>query len=187
MSDEFLGDRRKALEDSFFAKENQRLLARMRAEREKANAVEALARQTQIKDTGVLEKLVDLGLDAATWAALSLVPLVEVAWADGEVQSKERDAILAAAAEQGITQGSSSYELLEGWLRQRPAASLFATWGEYSVELASKLSPGERRALRDDLCERARKVAETAGGFLGLGRVSEAERRVLEELEKPFA
>lgn len=187
MSDDFLGDRRKALEDSFFAKENRKLLERMRAEREKANAVEALARQTRIKDTAVLEKMVELGIDPATWAALSLVPLVEVAWADGEVQSKEREAVLAAAAEQGIAQGSSSHQLLESWLAQRPDASLFATWGEYSVELASQLSPAEKRALREDLSQRARRIAETAGGFLGVGRVSEAEERVLAELEKPFA
>jgi len=187
MADDFLGDRRKALEDSFFARENQKLLNRMRTERERANAIEALARQTQIKDTAVLEKLVDLGIDPATWAALSLVPLVEVAWADGEVQRREREAIMAAAAEQGITKGSSSFGLLESWLAQRPSATLFATWGEYSVELASKLEPAERRALREDLIERARKVAETAGGFLGIGSVSEAEERVLAELEKPFA
>lgn len=187
MSDDFLGDRRKALEDSFFAKENRKLLDRMRAEREKANAVEALARQTKIKDTAVLERMVELGIDPATWAALSLVPLVEVAWADGEVQSKEREAILAAAAEQGIAPGSASHSLLESWLAQRPDASLFATWGEYSVGLAAQLSPAERRAVRDDLSQRARKVAETAGGFLGIGRVSDAEERVLAELEKPFA
>ena len=42
-------------------------------------------------------------------------------------------------------------------------------------------------ALRDDLVRRARQVAETAGGFLGLGRVSDAEAKVLAELEKPFA
>ena len=187
MSDDFLGDRRKALEESFFAKENQKLLERMRAEREKAAAVEALARQSQIRDTAVLERLVDLGLDTATWAALSLVPLVEVAWADGEVQSKEREAILGAAAEQGVTRGTPSFELLESWLSLRPDASLFASWGAYAVELSAQLEPGERRALREDIAKRARQVAETAGGFLGLGRVSDAEEKVLAELEKPFA
>ena len=34
MADEFLGDRKKALEDSFFAKENAKLVERLRAEKE---------------------------------------------------------------------------------------------------------------------------------------------------------
>lgn len=187
MSDEFLGDRKKALEESFFAKENARLLERMRAERHKQDAVEQLGRISGIDDRAILEKLVDLDIGPDTWAALSLVPLVEVAWASGKVEEKERSAILAAAADQGIAPGSQSYELLQNWLEARPGADLLATWGAYAVELAAQLSPAQRTALRAELVERARHVAEAAGGFLGLGAVSEAEEQVIAELEKPFA
>ena len=55
------------------------------------------------------------------------------------------------------------------------------------MELAAQLSPSQRTALRAELVERARHVAEAAGGFLGLGSVSEAEKQVIAELEKPFA
>ena len=54
-----------------------------------------------VADDAVLEKLANFGMDASTLAALSLAPLVLVAWADGEVDAKERDAVLAAAAEVG--------------------------------------------------------------------------------------
>ena len=187
MPDDFLGDRKKSLEESFFAKQNQALLERMRVKREKQAAIEALARASNIRDSEVLAKLVDLGLDAASWAALSLVPLVEVAWADGEVDARERDAILVAAAEQGIAPGTSSRELLESWLDTRPEASLFATWGAYAAELAAQLDADQRAALRAEIVERARKIAESAGGILGLGRVSDAEKRAIAALEKPFA
>jgi hypothetical protein len=100
MSSEFLGDRKKALEESFFAKQNAAVLERMREKRERDAAIEALSRTSNIADRAILEKLVELGIDAATWAALSLVPLVEVAWADGDVKAKEREAVLAAAHEQ---------------------------------------------------------------------------------------
>ncbi len=186
MSDEFLGDRRKALEEAFFAKQNAAQLEQMRAERERKAAVEALERLSSISDRKLLEKLVDLGLDGASWTALSLVPLVEVAWADGSVMEREREAILAAAAEAGITVGSPGHGLLETWLAHRPEPSLFASWAGYAVELASKLDARERVALRDDLVERARRVARAAGGLLGIGTVSEAEKRVIGKVAEPF-
>ncbi len=187
MSDEFLGDRKKALEESFFAKQNAALLERMRAKREKQARAEELARASEIRDPAVIDELVDLGLDAASWAALSLVPLVEVAWADGAIEPRERDAILAAAAEQGIAPGSPSRALLESWLGARPQAALFAAWGEYATGLAARLGSAERAALRREIVERARKVAQSAGGMLGLASVSDAEKRVIAALEKPFA
>ncbi|MEM7410734.1 MAG: hypothetical protein AAF430_10910 [Myxococcota bacterium] len=187
MSEEILGNRKKALEESFFAKQNQHLIDQLREKREKAAAVEALAATSHIKNTALLERLVDMGLDGATWAALSLVPLVEVAWADGEIQSKERDAILRAAADQGIQAGSESHQLLESWLSTRPDAELFASWGGYTVELVAALDAAEKRALRDAIVGKARSVADAAGGFLGLGSISDAEERVIQALEKPFA
>src|SRR5436190_4672740 len=105
---------------------------------------------SQIRDLQFLQSLVDLGLDAVTWAALSLAPLVEVAWADGAISPRERDAILAAAEEQGVTPGSPGRSLLESWLDTRPQASLFAAWGEYASVLASKLGAAERAALRSE-------------------------------------
>lgn len=180
LSDEFLGDRKKALEGTFFAKRNAGLLDRMRAQ-------DDLARVSLIRDPEVLGRLVDLGLDAASWVALTLVPLVEVAWADGSLARRERDAILTAAAEQGIEPGSPSREMLESWLDTRPPGALFAAWGAYATGLAAKLSGDQRVTLRGELVERARKVAQAAGGILGIASISDAEQRVLAALEEPFA
>jgi uncharacterized tellurite resistance protein B-like protein len=159
----------------------------MREKREKQNAVEAIATHSKISNRQTLEKLVDLGLDPASWAALSLVPLVEVAWADGEVDAKERAAVLEAAHDQGVTRGTPSHALLESWLASRPAGTLFASWGAYAAELASNLSPAEREELRADLHERAMSVARAAGGILGIGSISTPEQRVLDALGRPFA
>ena len=134
----------------------------------------------------MLEKLVDLGLDAASWVALSLVPLVEVAWADGSLEPQEREAILAAASEQGIEPGSPSRALLESWLTTRPEPALFAAWGAYATGLAAKLTDDRARCARE-IVERARKVAQAAGGMLGIASISDAEKRVIAALEKPFA
>ncbi len=187
MSDRFLGDHKKALEESFFAKQNAALLERMRSQREKSARVEALGKASGIRDAQVVEKLVDLGLDDASWAALSLVPLVQVAWADGRIEARERDAILAAAAEQGVAAGSASRTLLESWLGTRPQAALFAAWDAYAAELVAQFDGDQRAALRSQIVERARKVAQSAGGMLGIASISDAEKRVLAALEKPFA
>ena len=187
MSDEFLGDRRKALEDSFFARENAMLLERMGAEKSASAAREALAKISGLEGDEVLDKLCALGIEADTWAALSIAPLVEVAWADGKIEDAERRAVLSAAEANGVGAGSRSFTLLENWLKQRPDGRLLETWREFTVGLCSKLNPSERVALKTQVIDRARIVAESAGGFLGLGnKVSAEEEVILAELAKAF-
>jgi hypothetical protein len=187
VADEFLRDREKALEESFFAKRNQKLLEALREKRAREQGREVLAEVSGIADADVLDKLVELGIGAETWTALSLVPLVEVAWANGQVEEKERRAVLAGAEANGIVAGSPGYELLQGWLAQRPDARLLETWGEYIVGLRASLEAAEIHALRDEVLGRARAVAKAAGGFLGLGtRISSEEEVVLRELARAF-
>jgi len=127
----------------------------------------------------LIDKLVELGVDAESWTALSLVPLVEVAWADGKLEAGERKAILAAAADGASRPGSPSQALLDGWLAERPQSALFASWGAYATGLATSLGGAERAELRRAILERARKVARAAGGLLGIAAVSDAEKRVI--------
>jgi hypothetical protein len=187
MADEFLGDRKKALEDSFFAKENAKLVERLRAEKEKTSAREGLAQVTGISDAAVVQKLVDLGIKPETWAAVSLLPLIEVAWADGNVDDKERRAVLAAAEANGIAAGSPSSELLENWLVERPDSQMLEAWGGSIATLCAALDEREKQALKAEVVGRARTVAEAAGGILGLGnKVSAEEAEVLSRLERAF-
>ena len=187
MADELFGDRRKALEEAFFAKQNERVKQQLRAKQEGQARREALAAASGIRDEGVLDKLVSLGLGAETLAALSLVPLVEVAWADGTMDAKERAAILAGIEKQGIAAASPAHELVEGWLSNRPDRQLLVAWKDYVKALAASLDAGALAALRSDLLGRARAVAEAAGGVLGLGsKISKAEEGVLRDLEQAF-
>ncbi len=188
MPDDFLGDRKKALEESFFARENARLVEKLRAEQRQKSARETLAALSGIADPALLDLLLAQGIDAETWLAVSLVPLVEVAWADGQVEAAERRAVLAAAAANGVLPGTPSHALLEGWLATRAAEGLLQAWGEYTVALCARLPAAERESLKRQVVGRARAVAEAAGGILGLGRkVSAREEEVLRELEKAFA
>ncbi len=187
MSDELLGGRRKALEDSFFAKESERLRQALQQKEAMQAKREALAQASGIKDELVLSELLKLDIGADTIAALTLVPLVEVAWADGSMDDRERSAILSAAEQSGLRKDSPSYGLLQGWLRNRPEAKLLIVWKDYVASLSRALGDDARSKLQEDILGRARSVAEAAGGFLGLGsKISSAEQSMLRELEKAF-
>ncbi len=187
MPEDFLGDRRKALEESFFARENARLLDRLKAEKDTHATREALAQVSGIRSDEVLEKLCELGVEADTWVAVSVAPLVEVAWADGKINDSERAAVLSGAEANGIGSSSPGYQLLESWLAHRPDGRLLEVWGEFIVDLCAELSEAERTELKNEILGRARNVAESAGGFLGLGkRISPEEEVVLAELAKAF-
>ena len=186
MSGVTLEDRAKALEDQFFEKENQKKLEAMRAKETAKATREELRKASGMTDDAVLDKLIALGLKTNTIAALSLVPLIEVAWADGEIQDNERNAILQGAHGKGLEQGSDDYDLLQSWLKRRPAPALAEAWEAYIKALASQLNDEQNKLLRNQIVGFAKMVAAAAGGFLGIGRVSAAEEKVLARIEAAF-
>ena len=148
---------------------------------------ETLAAVWGIEDRALLERLAGLGLDREAIAALALTPLVEVAWADGEVDRKERAAVLEAAGRYGLARGDPSYGLLEIRLGERPGPELLATWKSTLRMLQRTLDAPALRTLRGEVMARARRVAEASGGLLGLGaRISKAELAKLDDLEQSF-
>lgn len=186
MSNGALDARGAALEEAFFQRENERLRERLRAERERAETREALARDTGLQDDSLLERLVELGIHLETLEALVLVPLVEVAWADGQMDERERDAVLRAAEARGMTSGTPGHALLESWTQERPAPALMESWRAYIAALCKDLSADHRWHLEEQILGNARAVARAAGGFLGLAKVSKAEEAVLAQLEAAF-
>lgn len=182
-----MAERGKALEEAFFARHEKTLLEQSRQAADIQARRAALAAASGIHDDDVLDRLVSLELSPETVAALGLVPLVEVAWADGSLDTKERDAVVEAATEAGVEDGTPAHDLLEEWLDRRPPGELMALWKDTVRVLQDALEPEERTALRDELLGRAQRVAEAAGGILGLGKVSAEERRMLSELEKAFS
>jgi len=187
MSDRFLDDRRAGLEEAFFARQNEELRRRLVEADVQSDRRQALAAASHIQDPAVLDRLLALGLGAETLSALTLVPLVLVAWADGDLSDLERQAVMEAAALQGIHDKAPAHALLEGWLRTKPGPHLAAAWKDYVRALAQPLDLEARRELELHVLEQARKVADAAGGFLGLtSRISAAEREMLSDLGAAF-
>jgi hypothetical protein len=185
--DEVFADRRKALEEEFFRKQDQKLIERLRVSESKKALKDALALAGSNLSDAVVDRLVDHGVTAETLTSLTLIPLVAVAWADGTVERKEREAVLRAADEKGIAAGTAAHGLLEAWLSKKPDSKLVRAWEEYIAAIVSTLSAEETKSLKADILDRARQVASAAGGFLGIGpRISAAEQDVLDKLERAF-
>ena len=184
MSSGVLGDRRKALEESFFSKREATLREQIQEERKHQEGLQALAGECGIRDEAVLAALLHAGIEAETLAALTLIPLVAVAWANGTIEPAEREAVLEAADQSGVRKGEPPFELLDAWLAFRPPETLMESWLAYATELRTILSDDERKVLREDIVSRALQIAEAAGGILGLGsRVSRAEKAVMKQIE----
>jgi len=179
--------RRRDLEEKFFLERDRALLEALRKETASKQRREALSTASGITDEKLLDKLEELDVSAQTLAALTLVPLIAVAWADGSVDIKERQAVLDAAAQKGVEPEHPGHQLLQQWLKQKPDAQLLVAWKGYVATLSQTLGDEAEVALKTDILARARAVAETAGGLLGFGnKVSKTEQAVLDELEEAF-
>ena len=186
MTDGFLDDRRRALEDSFFAARNEELLAALKKKVKNEAQLNLLAEASGIIETRVLGKISDVDIRAETITALSLVPLVEVAWANGFVEDKEIAAVMKAAEKSGIVPDSPSHKLLKDWLKHKPEPAMYEAWKDYVQALHRKMTPEAFGHLKTDIMHRAHDVAASTGGFLGIGSVSKSEQKKLAELEAVF-
>lgn len=172
------------LEDAFFAQENAKILDEMRKKTDLQERRAALREVIKGADDALLDHLLALGVNAETVLAMTLLPLARVAWADGAIDAREREAIVQAAESRGVHPGTPSYDLLATWLDHKPGEPVVAAWMKYVEGIWPSLTPHDRVELRERLIGLARGVAEAAGGFLGLGsKISLAERVVLDEIE----
>jgi hypothetical protein len=176
----------KSMEDAFFRRIESDLIAELgRKERERTQK-SVLSELSGITNEAILNQLIAQEIHAEGLAAFLLIPILEVVWADGEVQPEERDVVLHAVAEAGIPRDSAAFHLMEEWLEQRPEPELMKLWTEYTRDLMSQLKPDAQECLSGTVLEHARAVAGAAGGFLGVGQVSSEEEEVLRALEEAF-
>ena len=176
----------RALETAFFLEQDKLLVEKQRAIKLLAETKEALSTVSGITNDAVLARLVELDIKPETVAALATVPLIEVAWADGEIDPEERKTVLAHVNARGIAPGSIEHDLLECWLTHRPEPSLLQAWQAYIHGLCERLSDEEQKLLKEELLRNTTAIAQAAGGFLGIGRVSKEEKDVLELLASSF-
>jgi hypothetical protein len=175
-------ERGRALEEEYFRKKNRELVEKLQLEASSEQARRAMGAQVGVDDPEMLRELQKLGFTPETVSLLPLVPVVQVAWADGDVAAAERDAIVNLARTRGIAAGSAAYHQLQAWLADRPAPEVFA--GATRLIRAILDSPGgEQRSMSaDELVTYCESIASASGGLFGKRSISPEERALLTSL-----
>lgn len=174
-------------EDEYFAKEDIRLRLGLKAKYVRSQAETerclAVAEQVGSDDAEVGEALIALGFDAGNVTILPLIPLLEVAWADGSIGYKESSLILDTARKRGMLATSPAYAKLKALTEAQPDAAFFDGCNRIYGEMLRARTGPEADLEKKSTLELMTQVAEVSGGFFGLtSSVSEEERKVLSEL-----
>ena len=181
-----LKDRKVALEDEFFKKKSAEQIAALKKDLNVDDVRDELAEATGMDNEALLDRLVELGITGETVVALSLVPLIKVSWADGEIQLNERDAIMQGAQAKGIKADTPAHDMLKSWLKTKPADSLFEAWTSYVQTLCAEMTAEQTKVLKNQITMFAKMVADSAGGFLGFKRIAKSEEKALAEIAAAF-
>lgn len=186
-TDALFEERRKALEEEHFRRRNEALLAHMRAEVREAREVRALEEASGIADERLLDELVRHGITTETLPAFVLLPLLDVAWADGKIDDYERRALLEDPGARALEPGSAAAVMFSSWLVERPSWELFRFWAEFNRDACQLLGPDSSRAVESDMLRRAKAIAKASGPFLGFGSsVSREEHRELDRIKAVY-
>jgi DNA-binding phage protein len=181
---DFLDDRRRASEDDYFRKKDRELIEKLRQAAEAERATSELRSKTGLSDPELLKSLQDLSFTPETIAVLPLVPIVQIAWAEGGVSQAERDLIVKFARERGIAAGTPADTLLNDWMTHKPSDAVFAHAARLVRAMldAGGASGGGASWSADELIKYAENIAAASGGLFGLGKVSSEERDTLAKI-----
>ncbi len=172
--------RGKALEEAFFFQMDQELIEQLRKRLQREEKLRSFGNVTGIRDEKHLEALVDAGFELSTLTAFIWVPLVFVAWADGNADELERKAILDVLQSKGISEQTATMMVDHPWFRHSPAEKLWQTWEEFAIATLEGLDPTSRAELIDEIINLCYVVARASGGYLGIGKVSQSETDVID-------
>lgn len=141
-------------------------------------------------DEELITELQALGIDKYSYRLIALLPLVQVAWADGTVQEAERTRILGIASSNGMLDGRYG-DIVRGWLTTRPSDEQLERGRRLLVALVhrhrgigAELSPDTLEAVQ----QRCEEIARAAGGLFDLVfTVDPSERAAIKEIAESMS
>jgi hypothetical protein len=181
-NEEFTGDIR-AREDEYFRRKDRELIDKMRQASATDRARQELEASSGLHDPELLQELQALGFTPDTVVLLPLVPIVQVAWAEGGVTDAERNLLLQLARQRGVAPGSPADEQLAQWLASRPADEVFARATRLIRAMLDNPRPDQQPLGVDDLLRQCEEIAAASGGVLGFRKISAEERALLQQIE----
>ena len=170
-------------EEEYFRRKDRELVEKMRQAAESDASRQAMEQTTGIHDPVLLQELEALGFTPDTVSLLPLVPIVQVAWAEGGVSDNERKLIVEFARGRKIAAGSPADDQLSTWLEQRPSEDVFARATRLIRAMLDR--PGAQAGAWsvDDLIHHAEEIAEASGGILGFHKISGDEEALLGRIQ----
>jgi tellurite resistance protein len=171
-------DRRRGLEAEYFHRQEQELIEKLRCRQQ-------LAEATHSTNEELLRDLEELGYRRETLMLLYLVPLVQVAWAEGFITESEQRLIFEAARMRGIDEESAADKELTEWLKHKPSEEFFDKTLRLIRTILQALPPEEREHEAQDIissCVRIAKAAHEFSIFPTTGHISAEEKQMLERI-----
>jgi hypothetical protein len=173
--------RGKVLEEAFFYRVDRELSELLGKRLQREEKILQFAHATGIRDQKHLELLADSGFELSTLHFI-WVPLILVAWADGNAEKLEKKAIADILASKGIAQETISRVIAHEWFCKKPTDELWKIWAEFSAATSASLNPSIYNELIDEIVRLCRLVADASGGFMGLGKISATETRAIDRV-----
>jgi len=169
-------------EEEYFWKKDQELIEKVRRAAAAEQAKRDLGAKTGLNDPALIEELQALGFTTDTVLLLPLMPLVQMAWAEGGVSEAERQLIVKLARSRGVVEGGAADRQLSAWLATRPEADVFARATRLIRAMLASPAPAETGLSADDLVKYCESIAAASGGILGINRISAEERALLSSI-----
>lgn len=173
--------RGKVLEEAFFYQVDRELGELLSKRLQRENKARLFANATGIRDQKHLSLLVDSGFELSTLHFV-WVPLILVAWADGNAENLEKKAIADILASKGISRETIARVIAHDWFCKKPTEELWGIWEEFSAATSASLNSSIYNELIDEIVRLCRLVAEASGGFMGLGKISVTETQAIDRV-----
>ena len=180
MADDLAAGRRRMQEEEYFQKKDRELIEKARQQAKAEAELREMGERAGVTDQGVIHELAELGFTTETVRLLPLIPVLEMAWAEGGVTAQERRMVIDVARTRGIEEGSAADRQLAEWLDRQPDASVYRRAGRLISALFESGAPVNLTA--DDLLKYCEAIADASGGIFGIGRVSSEERATLSRI-----
>jgi len=183
---DLLEERGRALEETFFYLAENTLLEKIKKEEADTDLREHLKMITGIEGQSSLDNLISLNITTSSVMALTYIPFIAVAWADGAIEDFEKAIILNKAKAELGHNSLETIELLNNWLTERPSDLLLNVWKEYVWAFKKNHTSAEYTAFTREVIHFSHDIASIAGGIFGIGYESKSEKDLITSFENLF-
>ncbi|MCB0271787.1 MAG: hypothetical protein KDD46_02100 [Bdellovibrionales bacterium] len=183
MTNDAFKDRGRAFETHYFNKLSDEKAKALKEKLQRNHDLQELQKDTGITDTRLLQAVLDHGISASELTSLTLFPVAYVAWADGKIDEKERNAVFKACKEFGISQNTATMDLMESWLEHPVEEEMLTLWSSWIQEALKHMEPEHAKGFAMNIKNKAHAVATSSRSFLGLGaQISHKEKEALDHI-----